>query len=39
MSSRKEVKMEYGDIIPSRELLPKERIMKYYVTVNQKLRY
>ena len=26
----------YGDSIPSSELLPKDRIMEYYITVNQK---
>ncbi len=32
----KEARKGYGDSIPSSELLSKERIMKYYVTVNQK---
>lgn len=32
----KEVRKGYGDSIPSSELLQKERIMKYYVAVNQK---
>ncbi len=31
-----EARKGYGDSIPSSELLPKERIMKYYVAVNQK---
>jgi len=32
----KEARKGYGDGIPSSELLQKERIMKYYVAVNQK---
>lgn len=32
----KEARKGYGDSIPSSELLPKERIMKYYVTINHK---
>jgi len=32
----KEAREGYGDSIPSSELLSKERIMKYYVAVNQK---
>ena len=32
----KEARNGYGDSIPSSELLSKERIMKYYVAVNQK---
>lgn len=32
----KEARKGYGDSIPSSELLPKERIMKYYAAVNQK---
>lgn len=32
----KEARKGYGDSIPSSELLPKERIMKYYMAVNQK---
>ena len=31
-----EARKGYGDSIPSSELLPKERIMKYYVLINQK---
>ena len=31
-----EARKGYGDSIPSSELLPKERIMKYYIVVNQK---
>lgn len=31
-----EARKGYGDSIPSSELLPKERIMKYYIAVNQK---
>ena len=32
----KETRKGYGDSIPSSELLPKERIMKYYIAVNEK---
>lgn len=32
----KEARKGYGGSIPSSELLPKERIMKYYVTINHK---
>lgn len=32
----KEARKGYGDSIPSSELLPKERIMEYYVDVNRK---
>ncbi len=32
----KEARKGYGDSIPSSELLPKERIMKYYVAINRK---
>lgn len=32
----KEARKGYGDSIPSSELLPKERIMKYYIAVNKK---
>lgn len=32
----KEARRGYGDSIPSSELLPKDRIMRYYVAVNQK---
>lgn len=32
----KEARKGYGDSIPSSELLPKERIMKYYIAVNRK---
>lgn len=31
-----EARKGYGDSIPSSELLPKERIMKYYILINQK---
>ena len=31
-----EARKGYGDSIPSNELLPKERIMKYYILINQK---
>ena len=31
-----EARKGYGDNIPSNELLPKERIMRYYILVNQK---
>ena len=31
-----EARKGYGDSIPSSELLPKDRIMKYYIMVNQK---
>lgn len=31
-----EARKGYGDSIPSSELLPKDRIMKYYIAVNQK---
>lgn len=31
-----EARRGYGDSIPSSELLPKERIMKYYIMVNEK---
>lgn len=31
-----EARKGYGDSIPSSELLPKERIMKYYIAINQK---
>ena len=31
-----EARKGYGDSIPSNELLPKERIMKYYMAVNKK---
>ena len=31
-----EARNGYGDSIPSSELLPKERIMKYYMSVNRK---
>lgn len=31
-----EAREGYGDSIPSNELLPKERIMKYYTRINQK---
>lgn len=31
-----EARKGYGDSIPSNELLPKERIMKYYIRINQK---
>lgn len=31
-----EARKGYGDSIPSSELLPKERIMKYYVLINEK---
>lgn len=34
----KEARKGYGDSIPSSALLPKERIMKYYVSVNQKYK-
>lgn len=32
----KEARRGYGDSIPSSELLPKERIMRYYMSVNEK---
>lgn len=32
----KEARKGYGDSIPSSELLPKDRIMKYYVAINHK---
>ncbi len=32
----KEARKGYGDSIPSSELLPKERIMRYYIAINQK---
>lgn len=32
----KESRKGYGDAIPSSEVLPKERIMKYYIAVNKK---
>ncbi len=32
----KEARKGYGDSIPSSELLQKERIMKYYETINRK---
>lgn len=32
----KEARRGYGDSIPSSELLPKDRIMRYYVAINQK---
>lgn len=32
----KEARKGYGDSIPSSELLPKDRIMKYYVDINRK---
>ena len=32
----KEARKGYGDSIPSSELLPKDRIMKYYIAVNQR---
>ncbi len=32
----KEARKGYGESIPSSEILPKERIMKYYMAVNQK---
>lgn len=32
----KDARKGYGDSIPSSELLPKERIMKYYIAVNKK---
>ena len=32
----KEARKGYGDSIPSSELLPKERIMRYYAAINQK---
>ena len=32
----KEARKGYGDSIPSSELLPKDRIMRYYVAINQK---
>lgn len=32
----KEARKGYGDSIPSNELLPKDRIMSYYVAINQK---
>ena len=31
-----EARKGYGDSIPSSELLSKERIMKYYILINQK---
>ena len=31
-----EARKGYGDSIPSNELLPKERIMEYYILINQK---
>lgn len=31
-----EARKGYGDSIPSSELLPKERIMRYYIAINQK---
>ena len=31
-----EARKGYGDSIPFSELLPKERIMKYYILINQK---
>lgn len=31
-----EARKGYGDSIPFSELLPKDRIMKYYIEVNQK---
>ena len=31
-----EARKGYGDSIPSSELLPKDRIMKYYIAINQK---
>ena len=31
-----EARKGYGDSIPSSELLLKERIMKYYILINQK---
>lgn len=31
-----EARIGYGDGIPSSVLLPKERIMKYYILINQK---
>lgn len=34
----KEAREGYGGSIPSNELLPKERIMKYYEVINQKYR-
>ncbi len=34
----KEARKGYGDNIPSSELLPKERIMKYYEAINHKYR-
>ena len=34
----KEARKGYGDSIPSNEVLPKERIMKYYAAVNRKYR-
>lgn len=34
----KEARKGYGDSIPSSELLPKERMMQYYITVNQKYK-
>ncbi len=35
-ASWKEARKRYGDSIPSSELLPKERIMRYYIAINQK---
>lgn len=32
----KEARKGYGDSIPLSELLPKDRIMRYYVTINRK---
>ena len=32
----KEARRGYGDSIPSSELLPKDRIMRYYMAINQK---
>lgn len=32
----KEARKGYGDSIPSSELLPKDRIMRYYAAINQK---
>ena len=32
----KDARKGYGDSIPSSELLPKDRIMRYYVAINQK---
>lgn len=33
-----EARKGYGDSIPSKELLPKDRIMKYYLAINEKYR-